>query len=172
MTAQPFQSEACVLIPAAPGRAEIGLAPLAEREIGPLSRRLTAIDPWARLGVDPARFEAGLRTRGDAPRRFMLTQGLACIGLVVVRYPWLIGPYLNTLAVLPGHQGGGIGAAVLAWLHEEARRASARSTWLCVSAFNARAIAFYTRHGYAPVAVLDDLIVAGEDEILMRRKLA
>lgn len=172
MTAPPFQSDTYTLIAAAPGRPEIGLAPVVESEVVPLARQLATMDPWARLGVDAARFEAGLRARGGAAHRFALTKGPACIGFVVVRYPWLIGPYLNTLAVLPAHQGGGIGAAVLAWLETEARKAEARSTWLCVSAFNERAIAFYTRHGYTRVAVLDDLLVEGEDEILMRRKLA
>jgi ribosomal protein S18 acetylase RimI-like enzyme len=44
--------------------------------------------------------------------------------------------------------------------------------WLCVSAFNSRAIAFYERQGFQPVADLPDLVTPGFAELLMRKRLA
>jgi len=41
--------------------------------------------------------------------------------------------------------------------------------FLCVSAFNTRAQRFYARMGYEPIGVWRDYVIAGEDEILMRK---
>jgi ribosomal protein S18 acetylase RimI-like enzyme len=75
------------------------------------------------------------------------------------------------LAILPEHQRGGIGRAVMGWLEREARASGSRNCFLSVSAFNIAAIAFYRKCGYSPTAFLDDLIKDGEDEILMRKRL-
>src|SRR5262249_3711817 len=83
--------------------------------------------------------------------------------------PWLAGPYLQMLAVLPTHQNHGIGGRLLAWFEDEARL-HFRNLWLCVSAFNIDAQRFYARHGYVHLATLHDLMRAGDGELRLRKR--
>jgi ribosomal protein S18 acetylase RimI-like enzyme len=88
--------------------------------------------------------------------------------LLVLRSPWLRGPYIEVLAVLPQAQGGGAGRALVAW----AAAQGGGNLWACVSAFNHGARAFYARSGFVEVTALADLVADGHDEILLRRRLA
>lgn len=113
----------------------------------------------------------GLAEPAPGARAFALHCDQELAGAVLVRSPWMAGPYLNILAVFPSHQRKGLGAAVLDWLVAEARAAEARNAWLCVSAFNVPARRFYEAHGFAEAARLDGLLVDHEDELLMRKRL-
>jgi diamine N-acetyltransferase len=172
MTArQPFAAERYTLLEASRQAPEVALLPMVEDDAQSLGRDLAAIDPWARFGLSAARFAAFLAATEDGAVRFKIIADTERAGAVVVRYPWLGGPYLNILGVLPPFQGRGIGAAVLDWLEAEAHRAAARNTWLYVAGFNGRARALYERNGYRFAARLEDLVMEGEDEILMRKRL-
>lgn len=129
------------------------------------------IDPWLTLRATPEQLRDYL-TGQDAQccRRVLRLEG-AIAGVVAVRSPWLYGPYLTLLAVLPGYQGMGIGSAILGWMVDEAGDA-AKNLWVCASEFNARAIAFYERHGFQRVGVIADLVAPGVAEVLLRKRLA
>jgi ribosomal protein S18 acetylase RimI-like enzyme len=90
--------------------------------------------------------------------------------LVVVRSPWLYGPYISLLAVLPSHQGLGLGSAVLASI-ERQLDSSDRNLWVCASTFNSSAIDFYIHRGFEPVGDLPDLVRVGFTERLFRKRL-
>jgi GNAT superfamily N-acetyltransferase len=90
-------------------------------------------------------------------------------GAVSVRFPWLKGPYLELLALLPPFQRRGIGSALLGWFEEEGMRRGARNLWVCASSFNSSAIRFYGRHGFQPAAMLSGLVADGYGEILLRK---
>ncbi|HEU4475158.1 MAG TPA: GNAT family N-acetyltransferase [Methyloceanibacter sp.] len=83
--------------------------------------------------------------------------------------PWLKGPYLELLAILPQFQGQGIGGKLLDWFEREGSRLGARNLWVCASSFNARTIGFYERHGFKEAATLPGLVAEGYDEILLRK---
>lgn len=136
-----------------------------------LGPAITGIDPWARHGMSAERMTGFLAGSNETLRCFTIRRDSELAGVVAVRYPWLSGPYLTLLAVLPAYQGTGIGGAALAWMEGEALAAGARNCFLCVSAFNSAAHGFYLRNGYADAALLDELITDGEDEILMRKRL-
>jgi diamine N-acetyltransferase len=132
---------------------------------------LASMDPWAKLGLSAELMTSFLVGSNDNLRCFSLWHDGDRGGVAVVRFPWLSGPYLNLLAVLPGFQRKGVGRAALAWMETEARAAGARNCFLCVSGFNTAAQSFYRRNGYSQAALLDELIKDGEDEILMRKRL-
>jgi ribosomal protein S18 acetylase RimI-like enzyme len=92
-------------------------------------------------------------------------------GIVTVQDPFLHGPYLQLLAILPAYQGRNLGLRILQWMEAEARQAEARQLWLCVSTFNDRARTFYERFGFEAVAVLEKLASDASDEIFMRKRL-
>ncbi len=135
-----------------------------------LGQAFAAMDPWATYGITPARlaqfFDA---TEEGCSRRAIRVEG-ELAGVVVVRSPWLHGPYLQFLAIQSGWQGRGLGAAVLTWMADEAP-AGTRNLWLCVSAINNRARAFYEAHGYRLAASLEGLAADHMDELLMRREV-
>ncbi len=169
--ATPFQDREHVLRPADAGQAEIVLKPTEPADAETLGSVVAAMDPWARNGATAAMMTWSLAASDQNRRCFTIWHGADRAGAVVVRHPWLTGPYLNLLAVVPAFQGRGLGGLALAWMETEARASGARNCFLCVAAFNDAARAFYRRNGYTDAALLDDLIKDGEDEILMRKRL-
>lgn len=165
--ARPFQ-QSVYEISAEPGR--LTLEPIGAGEADILGAVFAAIDPWAAYGSTPARLSGFFAQQNVDCRRWSIRRDGQLIGAAVVTWPWLHGPYLQFLGLMPGHQGSGAGAAVLAWMEREAGPAT-RNLWLCVSGINTRARAFYERHGYRHVATLDALAADGMDEMLMRKRL-
>jgi diamine N-acetyltransferase len=131
---------------------------------------VAAIEPWSQINY-PAALLTGFLTAKDASldRRAIFVEEEPA-GIMAVRSPWLRGPYLQVLALLPPFQGQGFGAALLAWFEAQAT-GNSRWLWLCHSSFNRRAGAFYARHGFSEVATLSDLMIDGGDEVLMRKRV-
>jgi GNAT superfamily N-acetyltransferase len=145
------------------------LGPMTEVAAASLAGRMATMDPWRRLDYEAAALRRYLATDSPALGRHEITVEGESAGVVAVRSPWLRGPYLELLAVLPEHQGRGIGAAVLRWA--EADAAPARNLWVMVSAFNDGARRFYARHGFAEIGAVPGLVREGFDEILLRKML-
>ena len=132
------------------------LVPLEQGTIAPLAEAIVAMPPWSvmRYSADAlARFLAA--PDGGASRYLLQIRGEEA-GAVSVRFPWLKGPYLELLAILPAFQQEGI-------------RLGARNLWVCASSFNTEALRFYCRHGFHPAATLSGLVADGYDEILLRK---
>lgn len=154
-----------------PGAAPLVLAPLSASDAHRLGEEFAAINPWAAYGYPAASLGDFLAaSEADAPR-FALIVDEAIVGAAVIRCAWLRGPYLQFLAILPEAQRLGLGAAFVAWMEREARDANERNLWVAASQINAGAIRFYERHGFTEVAMLDDLVADGRNEILFRKRL-
>ena len=132
---------------------------------------MVSIDPWKRLETKAAGLKSYLLADDPHAHKRAIVHGGLVAGVVGVRSPWLFGPYLALLAVLPGHQGLGLGTAMLDWLEAQGKAGEATNLWVCASSFNARAIAFYQTHGFATVGTLGDLVKPGFDEIFLRKRL-
>lgn len=92
-------------------------------------------------------------------------------GLALVRERGMAGaPYLVSIAVAEAWRSHGVGEQLLAHV-EHLFRGRYRHFFLCVSEFNPRARAFYERHGYASVGLLEDFVVEGLNERLMVKRL-
>ena len=167
---QPFHRSEYRLGPGVAG-AETALKCATQADADILGPAITGMDPWARLALSAEQMTSFLAGSNEYLRCFSIWHGGKRAGVTVVRFPWLSGPYLNLLAVLPAFQQRGVGCAALAWMEAEARGAGSRNCFLCVSAFNTAAQGFYRRNGYSDAALLDELIKDGEDEILMRKRL-
>lgn len=147
------------------------LRPLDAADHAALARSLAVMEPWAGLGYGIDALERYLARPDPALTRFAISRGddpLA--GLLAVRHPWLRGPYIEMLAVLPAHQGHGLGRAVMDWCQGQAARI-ADNLWVCVSDFNAPARAFYASMGFDQAASLDGLVAPGSAELLLRKRL-
>lgn len=60
---------------------------------------------------------------------------------------------LESIYVLPGHRGAGIGSALVARFQAWAREQEAERTSVTAYAANTAAITFYQRHGFSPKSV-------------------
>lgn len=134
-----------------------------------LGPAIAAIEPWSVVGFPARQLVAFLTGEDPALRRMAAIIDGQPAGVVGVRMRWLRGPYLQLLAVLPEHQGQGLGAELLSWFEARATEGD-RWLWLCCSTFNTRAFGFYEARGYRKVSVLPDLLVDGSDEFLMCKR--
>jgi GNAT superfamily N-acetyltransferase len=169
MTSSPFSTGTAELPDS--GDRGVQLLPFEPRLARPMAEAIAAMEPWSVMNY-PAEKLAALLAKPDAGvSRYLVSLDGTEAGLVSVRSPWLKGPYLEILALLPHAQALGIGASIMTWFEAAALRHEARNLWVCVSAFNVRAAAFYARHGFAAAAVLPGLVADGYDEVLMRKFL-
>jgi ribosomal protein S18 acetylase RimI-like enzyme len=134
-----------------------------------LAASIVAMPPWSVMSYPEDAMARFLTASDGAAARYMVEIGGEEAGALSVRYPWLKGPYLEFLAILPRFQSRGIGACILAWFEQEALLHGARNLWICASSFNTRALHFYGRHGFQPAATLPGLVADGYDEILLRK---
>ena len=136
-----------------------------------LGQRMAKIDPWQRLGFAAPALTAYLNRTDNALQRHAITQNSQIVGALALRAPWLRGPYLELLMVLPEFQNQGIGKKALNWAFHQAASENATNFWACVSAFNQPARAFYAKLGFTETSELTDLVTNGENEILLRKVL-
>jgi ribosomal protein S18 acetylase RimI-like enzyme len=130
---------------------------------------MASSDPWKRLGRD---VEHTLRTVTNANSEvYVAADARDVVGLVIVvmNVP-LIRGYVNALAVRDDYRNRGIGGKLLAFAEQRIFRESP-NVFLCVSSFNSDAQRFYERMGYTRVGVIENFIIDGAGEILMRKTI-
>jgi ribosomal protein S18 acetylase RimI-like enzyme len=137
--------------------------------IAPLCEAIVAMPPWSVMRYPADALARFLAASDGGVSRYVIDIGGEQAGAVSVRFPWLKGPYLELLALLPPFQGRGLGSALLDWFEQEGMRLGARNLWVCASSFNTNALRFYRRHGFQPAATLTGLVADGYDEILLRK---
>jgi diamine N-acetyltransferase len=166
---QPYHAERYEIGTARDGR-PLALQPITPAAADRLGAAIAGIGPWAHYAIAGTALAEALKSTGAATASYEIACAGESAGAVTIRPAWLVGPYLQMLAVLPDFQGQGIGSRVIAWFEAEARL-KGRSAWLCVSAFNPAAQRLYQAHGFELVATLGDLVRDGDDELLMRKRL-
>ncbi|MDA7946951.1 MAG: GNAT family N-acetyltransferase [Hyphomicrobiaceae bacterium] len=139
----------------------------AARELG---EEFARIDPWKEYGIPAKILSSFLAKERDGRYRLLITANETTAGIVVVTVPWLFGPYLHFLGLLPQFQNSGIGSSVMTWFEAEAG-GQFRNLWICVSEFNDRAVRFYERFGYMRVAKLEGLVIDDRSEFLLRKRV-
>jgi ribosomal protein S18 acetylase RimI-like enzyme len=145
------------------------LSPLLPEDCPPLAAAIVAMEPWSVMEYPADRLSEFLVKLDGGVTRCLIEVGSEKAGVISVRCPWLKGPYLELLALLPPFQGKGIGGSLLRRFEKEAVSREARNLFVCASSFNERALRFYRRHGFRELAVLPGLVAEGYDEILLRK---
>jgi ribosomal protein S18 acetylase RimI-like enzyme len=131
------------------------------------ARIMASTDPWIALGRT---FEQTYRavTNPQAEGYVAVADGeVVGVVLLAVNVP-LINGYIGALAVAADYRNRGVGSRLLAFGEERILRASP-NVFLCVSSFNTEAQRFYARHGYAQVGLLENYVLPGKHELLMRK---
>ena len=90
------------------------------------------------------------------------------VGFVILCMVGAFVGYLQAIYLDPAWRGNGIGSKAIGLCEERILR-DGQNVFMCVSSFNERARRLYQRLGYEEVGSLRDFIVAGHDEILLRK---
>lgn len=135
-----------------------------------LAKQLSDILPWSKLALGEQSLLAHFKRDDPALSRFSIHLGEELIGAISVREPWLKGPYLELLGLLPCVQRQGLGTTLMRWFEHQAPD-STRSLWLLCSDFNVDAFAFYQKQGYQKTCMIESLYEEGFDDFLMRKRL-
>lgn len=125
-------------------------------------------EPWVTLGR--GRADALKLLRNRRKQCLIVRSDGKRAGFLVLDLNGPLGGYIQTIGVAPEMRGRGIGSAALAWAEAHIFKRH-RNVLLCVSSFNRGAQRLYRRAGYEVVGRLRDYVVAGHDEILMRKTL-
>jgi GNAT superfamily N-acetyltransferase len=137
---------------------------LAAGEAEILAEACIGFDPYLRLGYRAETLFAYFTRPDPSLDRYAIATDGVLAGILCLRRPWLRGPLIETLALLPAAQGRGIGSAVIVRCQAEA----GNNLWATVSDFHAPARRFYRRHGFAELCPLPGLVGDGETELLLR----
>ena len=78
--------------------------------------------------------------------------------------------YIQIVCVAATARGSGLGSRLVAFAEERIFR-EFPNVFLCVSSYNPRARTLYERLGYKLVGELDDYLMRGESEFLMRKSV-
>lgn len=131
-------------------------------------RILGDAEPWKTLGYTGADWGRLFDPLPRGREGFVIETDGAVAGLALLRPQFLLGDYLELLAIAPWAQGKGLGGALLAHL-ENVVFARAKNLFACVSDFNRGARRFYERHGYKEIGPIPNLLIKGSAEILLRK---
>ncbi len=138
-------------------------------EAAECARLMARSEPWLTLRRTE---EDSLAILIDPAREvYVLREGAVLAAFLIVDMRGPLRGYIQTICVADGCRGRGLGTSLLRWAEERIGRESP-NVFLCVSSFNDGARRLYERLGYATVGRLTDFMVAGHDEILMRKTTA
>jgi ribosomal protein S18 acetylase RimI-like enzyme len=127
---------------------------------------MAASEPWLTLGRT---YDACLAVVEDPTREvYWVEHGGEWAGLVVLFMDGPLRGYIQTICLREASRGRGIGSAIVTWAEARIFRESP-NVFMCVSDFNAGARRLYERLGYALVGSLDDFLVPGHAELLLRK---
>ena len=142
--------------------------PMEARDRDAIVEILTTSEPWLTLGFTRADWLSAFDPMPPERESYVADIGGQAAGIAVVRPSYMLGDYLNLLAVGAHQRGRGLGRLLIEHV-EQIAFARAKNLFICVSDFNDPARAFYARMGYEEIGMLRDLIVAGRSEILLRK---
>lgn len=125
-------------------------------------------DPYRRLGYRAETLVHYLTRPDPSLDRYAVETDGRLIGVLALRRPWLRGPLIEMLALLPDEQGQGFGGEIL----DRCKSESGKNLWATVSGFHQPARHFYAKAGFQEVCVLPGIVAEGEDEIMLRWRLS
>jgi ribosomal protein S18 acetylase RimI-like enzyme len=125
-------------------------------------------EPWITLQRD---FDASLGMITDPSREvYVATVHGEIAGFIVLLMHGAFVGYIQSVCVAPEWRGQGIGTELMAFA-ERRIFSETPNAFICVSSFNGGARRLYERLGYHVIGVLEDYVIAGHSEILLRKTI-
>ncbi len=133
------------------------------------ARMMANSEPWITLRRD---YKASVQTLSVPSKEvYLALSGDEIVGFIILNMQGAFIGYIQTICVSPEWRGKGIGSKLLDFA-EERIFGQAPNVFICVSSFNGNAQGFYRRLGYKIVGELEDYIISGHSEILMRKTIS
>ncbi|MBL7980114.1 MAG: GNAT family N-acetyltransferase [Bacteroidetes Order II. Incertae sedis bacterium] len=129
---------------------------------------MAASEPWISLGRDETACKIAMQ--GGEKEVYVASVQSALLGFVVLQMCGTFKGYIQSIFVVPEARSLGIGTVLLDYVENRIFQTSP-NVFLCVSSFNDAARRLYERRGYEEVGVLEDFLIEGADEVLMRKSI-
>ena len=129
---------------------------------------LAGSDPWKRLGYQSSDWDSYFTPLPQGRDSYVVDQNGKAAGIAVVRQKFLLGDYIELLAVADWARGKGLGGQLLAHV-EAAVFVRTKNLFACVSDFNDQARHFYNKQGYQEIGPMPNFLIPGSAEILLRK---
>jgi [ribosomal protein S18]-alanine N-acetyltransferase len=130
------------------------------------ARMIVGEEPWVRFGTS---YEASLRRMQDTSKEIYVAEFDAqVLGFVIINMRGAFIGYIQTVCVAAEQRGRGIGTKLIEWAEARIFRDSP-NVFICVSSFNQNACRLYKRLGYSLVGELQNYIIEGSSELLLRK---
>lgn len=129
---------------------------------------LAGSDPWKRLGYQAGDWDIYFTPLPQGRDSYVVDQNGKVAGIAIVRQKFLLGDYLELLAVAGWARGKGLGGKLLGYI-EPIVFGRTQNLFACVSDFNAQARAFYKKHGYQEIGPMPNFLIPGSAEMLLRK---
>jgi ribosomal-protein-alanine N-acetyltransferase len=137
-----------------------------EDEASVCATMMATSEPWVTL---ERTYDIALRMLKNPVREvYIALVGGEIVGFTILIMQGALVGFIQTIAVAPEWRNKGIGTRLLEYAEGRIFRVSP-NVFMCVSSFNKDARRLYTRLGYSAVGELEDLIVPGHSEILLRK---
>lgn len=139
---------------------------LGEEEYQICARLMASSEPWITFGRD---YEQCLRVfQEKLNENYVAEINGQIVGFLILQLQGAFVGYIRSLGVSLEFRGQGIGSNLLDFAEENVF-GQYPNLFICVSSFNHRARALYERRGFHIVGALDEFIIPGYAEILMRK---
>jgi ribosomal protein S18 acetylase RimI-like enzyme len=99
---------------------------------------------------------------------YVMHNGEQIAGFVILQVQGTFSGYIQTLCIDEAWRGKGLGTRLLNFCEKRILSFSP-NIFICVSSFNKRAIKLYYDYGFKLVGELDNFVVEGYSELLMRK---
>ena len=147
--------------------ADIVIAPCTELEvIQQCAAMMASSDPWITMGFSYAQCLRAFE--GHWRETYVLWYQQEVAGFVVIQPLGTFRGYIQTLCVSEAYRGKGLGHHLLYFCEEKILETSP-NLFICVSAFNTRALKLYESFGFERIGELPNFVKSGITEILLRK---
>lgn len=138
----------------------------AERDKVVCAELISGSAPWITLGIT---YDQTMDSLNDPLHEvFAAYMNEEIIGVVITQEKGAFSGYIKSIAVKTSWRERHIGKVLMDFV-ERRIFTKCSNVFLCVSSFNSAAQRFYKKLGYQVVGVLENYLVEGHDEILMRK---
>lgn len=126
-------------------------------------------DPWVTLKRD---FNHSLKILTDSSKEiYIAKQENNVLGFIIIVMNGAFVGYIQTICVSPEARGKGLGSKLMEFAENRIFKNSP-NVFICVSSFNEKAKKLYYSLGYELVGKLNDYIIKGHSEVLLRKTIA
>lgn len=153
---------------------DIALTRMNDTAAKDLAGAFSQMSPWIHYPFSPDELTRYFTKKEEDAPRYVVRRAdnkNTVIGALGLRENWLRGPYIQFLGLTEAFQNRSVGEALLGHIAETAQHDGAQNLWVMASQFNKRALVFYQRHGFNPVATIDALVTDDKSEVLLRKRL-